>query len=345
MWDRDTLAQELQGIPEIADVIAGRFERNPDLYYEMRIERIESDLSAGKAEPPSVFFDIAVSLDKLGRHTEAIACIEKRLKQYLLNLDWGAGPKDRSNFEYQRWANLGTFYIHRGVKQAEAGLPDIRKGLSFIEKAIEINPGAHFGREVVQVALVEDLIWELEGETGERPALFLSKQELREGLLGIVVLGGAWENPKVWCWIAGTLGYKDANATELIILRIGELGSDFDKYKVKLPQPLYLSPYQVTSKKAVQDEYAALRKSGDAWQKNRTQFMLAKLDRGEHPDTHPEFWNGYTETKKYIVKDTPVSLAQNWLRDEMNKFFVAVGFVMGGVIGFYIWKKRRAKKL
>ena len=47
---------------------------------------------------------------------------------------------------YETYANLGTFYIHAGR---------LKEGLEEIEKAIEINPDAHFGREVYQKLLVE----------------------------------------------------------------------------------------------------------------------------------------------------------------------------------------------
>ncbi|MBX3113170.1 MAG: hypothetical protein KF836_01255 [Fimbriimonadaceae bacterium] len=344
LWDSDTLAQELKGLPELPDIIAGRFERNPDLYYEMRIERIEKDISAGKAEPPRVFFDIAVSLDKLGRHTDAIACIEKRLEQYLLNFDWGAFPKDKSNFEYMRCANLGTFYIHRGVKQGEAGLPDIRKGLSLLEKAIEINPDAHFGREVVQVALVKDLIWELEGKTGERPALFLTKKELREGLLGIVVLGGAWENPRIWAWIAGTLNARDSNVNHLIMLRRKELGATDEMHSIKLPEPLYIPYYWASDKANIESEFAHLRKSADQYQQNRTDFMLSKLNQGLHPDTDSGFWDGYKETAKYVVRDTPATMVNAWFSNSTNSALVTYGVIIGAVVGVYVWfrRKRRA---
>ncbi|MCH1493673.1 MAG: hypothetical protein L7U72_00475, partial [Rubripirellula sp.] len=46
---------------------------------------------------------------------------------------------------YETHANLGTFLIHSG---------DFQQGLAEIEKALEINPDAHFGREKYQRLLV-----------------------------------------------------------------------------------------------------------------------------------------------------------------------------------------------
>ena len=47
---------------------------------------------------------------------------------------------------YETYANLGTSYIHNA---------QLEEGLQYIKKAIEINPEAHFGREVYQQYLVE----------------------------------------------------------------------------------------------------------------------------------------------------------------------------------------------
>ena len=50
---------------------------------------------------------------------------------------------------YETAANLGTFYFHAG-KLAE--------GLPHIDRALAINPDAHFGRERVQKRLVEYVV-------------------------------------------------------------------------------------------------------------------------------------------------------------------------------------------
>ncbi len=40
LWDRDTLAMEAAGLPDVPRVATGRFARNPRAYYEMRLERV-----------------------------------------------------------------------------------------------------------------------------------------------------------------------------------------------------------------------------------------------------------------------------------------------------------------
>ena len=44
--DRDTLAEEIRGLPDVTAIITGRFERNPPLYYQMRIDRLAREIPA-----------------------------------------------------------------------------------------------------------------------------------------------------------------------------------------------------------------------------------------------------------------------------------------------------------
>src|SRR5206468_4198555 len=44
IWDSDTLDRELKKFPGIEQVITGRFERNPPLYYQMRLTRASQEV-------------------------------------------------------------------------------------------------------------------------------------------------------------------------------------------------------------------------------------------------------------------------------------------------------------
>ena len=131
LWDYDTLAMEKRVFPEALDLMTGKFLRHSAKYYEWRIlDRTE----ALKRRPASLtlYDDLAVAYDKTGQNDKAIEVILKK-----------AALKPRL---YSTEANLGTFYIHSG---------QFEKGLEHIKKAIEINPDAHFGREIYQKRLVE----------------------------------------------------------------------------------------------------------------------------------------------------------------------------------------------
>ncbi|REJ90127.1 MAG: hypothetical protein DWQ35_16985 [Planctomycetota bacterium] len=126
---------ERQRFPEAHELIAGHFVRHSDAYYEWRI----SDRTAKSVDQrtPLDFDDIAVAYDKLGQHDQAIETIRAKIARW---------PEER---RYESEANLGTFHIHAGR---------FEEGLQHIDRAIELNPEAHFGREVYQKLLVEYVI-------------------------------------------------------------------------------------------------------------------------------------------------------------------------------------------
>ncbi len=148
-WDRDTLAMQFNKFPDLVRVITGRFERNPPLYYSMRIDRVKKEI---KASPNKLdlYDDIAVATDRLGKSGKAIAWMEKKRLQMK-----GASSED----QYRTEANEGTFLIHDWIRSGKKHpLSEIQKGHDMIAKALAINPDAHFGREKVQLQVVEWLI-------------------------------------------------------------------------------------------------------------------------------------------------------------------------------------------
>ena len=88
-----------------------------------------------KGSPPEMFDDLAVAYEKLGNTDKAIEIMLQKGREY---------PGI-----YTTHANLGTFYIHAGR---------YLEGITEIDKALEINPDAHFGRELYQKYLVEYLL-------------------------------------------------------------------------------------------------------------------------------------------------------------------------------------------
>lgn len=134
IWDHDTLAMEQKEFPQALDLITGKFLRHTPTYYEWRLEDRSFRL---KSEPENLalYDDLATAYDKLGNSDRAI---ELMLKKDALKPEL-----------YETQANLGTFYIHNN---------EFQKGLVHIKRAIEINPDAHFGREIYQQKLVEYVV-------------------------------------------------------------------------------------------------------------------------------------------------------------------------------------------
>lgn len=135
LWDEDTLEMERQQYPEVHELIAGHFVRHSDAYYQWRIG--DRTTKSVDQRTPDDYNDIAVAYDKLGEHDKAIETIREKMDRW----------PDENIYESQ--ANLGTFLIHSGK---------FDDGLIHIQRAIEINPEAHFGREIYQQLLVQYVI-------------------------------------------------------------------------------------------------------------------------------------------------------------------------------------------
>jgi len=135
LWDEDTLEMERQQYPEVHELIAGHFVRHSDAYYQWRIG--DRTTKSVDQRTPEDYNDIAVAYDKLGEHDKAIETIREKMDRW---------PNENI---YESQANLGTFLIHSGK---------FDEGLVHIQKAIEINPEAHFGREIYQQLLVEYVV-------------------------------------------------------------------------------------------------------------------------------------------------------------------------------------------
>lgn len=134
LWDSDTLRDERRGLPGIAELLAGRYERHSAFFYEDRVKESEARIKENPNDL-AAWDDLAVAYEKLGQVDRAIETIERK-----------AAIKPG---EYTTEANWGTFLVHRG---------DYEAGLEHLREALRINPDAHFGREKYQLMAVEYLL-------------------------------------------------------------------------------------------------------------------------------------------------------------------------------------------
>src|SRR6478609_1222523 len=156
LWDRDTPYDEAKGMPEVIAAITGRFERNPPLYYEMRLGRVADHLRS-HPDDLEAYDDAGVACDRLGRGDEAIAWMEKKREQ-LEKLD--ASRPEVKEQRYRYHANLGTFLVHRWARHGadRARIDEVKAARDEIARALAINPNAHFGREKYQLKALEWII-------------------------------------------------------------------------------------------------------------------------------------------------------------------------------------------
>lgn len=127
IWDDDTLRDERRGLPGIAEILAGKWEKHSRFFYEQRAARMKERIAANPQDL-AAYDNLAVAHEKLGDQEAAIEVMLQKEK---------IKPG-----EYTTHANLGTFYLHKG---------DLDKGIEHIRRALEINPAAHFGREEYQL--------------------------------------------------------------------------------------------------------------------------------------------------------------------------------------------------
>lgn len=313
----------------MAEAILGRVDRWPARVYVERLERAARQIEAGSTDL-ALFDDAAVACDRLGDDAGAIEWM-KRKRALLDGRD--ASDEDVNEHEYRYFANLGTFHAHRWLRNGASAesVDDLRTGLELITKAIEINPEAHFGREDVQLALMEVLAYNVDHPddqewrdhvafwpvssrdrpTGEpRMVTTLTDRELVldeviEGLVGLIALGAAWESVDVHAALHDALTYRsDYSVAFLCNLRIRELLADGQPSRLVPPtlldrfrgtdEELALRPWQTEAIRAYFSESRAIVDQRIA---DREALVLARLDAGRHPDDEsPEiFWAGFVE--------------------------------------------------
>lgn len=354
LWDFDTLRVEAEGKMDIVRVLTGRFERWPERYYEMRLARVTDELQKGGlslTEQLDRLDDAAVALDRLKRSDEAIAMIER--KRGLLE---SADPKRVSQKDhwYRFYANAGTLYAHRWFARGanREDLEDIERGRDLIAKAIELNPDAHFGREDVQLMTMEWVIASKgEYSLGKHFSGFMkdrmTPERAQKGLVGLVMLGNAWESIDVFEAISVVSGQfnREGAIGELAIERVRELQKEGKKSLVDDPKKELWLNSLLRDPSRVHAEYKKLREDADLWAKERDAFVLKRLAEGKHPDTHPDFWQGYQERPpRPLDKDSLNDHVRRLDPYGVNRFLLVAGTAIVAVVVLIInrWRRRRA---
>lgn len=351
LWDYDTLRVEAAGKMDLVHVLTGRFERWPEGYYEMRLERVTQELDrAGLSLEGQLerLDNAAVALDRLKRSDEAVAMIER--KRVLLEAEDPTKTKQKDHW-YRFYANAGTLYAHRwfGKGANREKMDDLERGRNLIAKAIQLNPGAHFGREDVQLATME---WVIEGPQNDLGGYLdsynegrITSERARKGLVGLVMLGNAWESVDVFQAIGhiSALQMGEGAVAELANERARELLKAGKKSLLATDEEPAIRT-TLSGPKRVRVEYQQLRKDADAWAKGREAFVLKRLAEGKHPDTDQDFWVGYTERPpRPLDKDSLNDYVRRWDPYGANRFLAIAGAATLGVVVLYIKRRRRRK--
>jgi hypothetical protein len=379
LWDRDTPANEAKGMPEVVAVLVGRFERNPPLFYEMRLARVTAYLQS-HPDDLAAYDDAGVACDRLGRGNEAIAWMEKKRAQ-LEKLD--ASRPEVKEQRYRFHANLGTFLVHRWARQGadRTKIDEVKAARDEIAKALEINPNAHFGREKYQLRTLEWIVdppkvegsqslpnllgWSFDDIYGQETDPKEADDAVR-GLAGLVVLGNAWESVDIFHALNVAL-QRDSMGHErgreggrntlayLAWLRCRELvdagkGSMLpDSPKGEGLKSLLRRPDFVKADALLDPAFLELRAEANAWHTARTAFITRRLNEGRHPDTDPRFWDGYTEQPAPGLPTKSVPDGYNAWRASRQQMalLVVIGvpvLAAGLITGFLVVRSAKARQ-
>jgi len=182
----------------------------------------------------------------------------------------------------------------KSAADREAALTDLRA-------CVALNPNAHFGRERVQIQLIEWLgkpAHEVEKavKTLEDP----EKAEFYKGLVGIMTLVEAWNSPDILLMVGLTMPHPVGNrhnyVAKALQLRYRDLlggRSETPIYGFHVQTRISGGGYMEPQSRISDEAYAKLKKNGEEFRRYREEYMLSRLKAGGHPDTDPSFWDGY----------------------------------------------------
>ena len=157
LWDSDTLAHEAQKMPDVIQVITGRFERNPPLYYQMRLARVVKSIQNSPTRLAD-YDDAGVACDRLHHDDQALVWMERKQQQLV------KAPANDPFIQdqwYRFYANRGTFHVHHWLRLGanRQQLAEVKAARNDdIASALQLNPNAHFGREKYQLQVLNWII-------------------------------------------------------------------------------------------------------------------------------------------------------------------------------------------
>ncbi|MCF6228238.1 MAG: hypothetical protein L3J82_06180 [Planctomycetes bacterium] len=381
LWDNDTLYEEEQGVEDIRDVIVGNFIRNPPRYFEMRLERV-SKLLETDVDNLDLYDNASVACDRLHKFDEAIAWQEKKLA-VLERLNYDGSKHAQPNHHYRHLANIGTHYAHRWLldKNKWDDLADIETARGFVAAAIDNNPDAHFGREIYQLLAIDWLLRGARDDTDDNshsPHYIQHDDDAEKfilndpaaaaaGFAGMIRLGGGWKSIDLFAALAFAIA-NDGERTSVAYLAIARVRELYEsgmkplfhgEYSSEEPAGKELRDYAMQAKISFgarfhkfEDDYTAYLNAVQTWQDARLQYMGAQFKQGKHPDTHNDFWEGFSKNQtRTVLPSSEPPLGEkidNWWNRNYVLFliggFLLAPVILAAVVILLILRRGRKKK-
>jgi hypothetical protein len=292
LWDSDTLEIEATSNPVLADAIFGRFRVLPKSYYEYRVNRLKT---LNRAYSLEELDDLTVAYDRLGNYTEALRYSNFKRESLA---EFKGNKKDH---EYRYWANLGTIHAHEALRDRNnIKRALLSEGIGSLEKAMEINPDAHFGREIVQVTVLKMISDQPEGtltvsERAMKHWIDLTNKkgsaEIEKGIISIMALGSGPDNFELLCLLVGNIE-SDHNLLKYAINRRLEELTKIRRPFFEMKPDLMIAP---GNEELHSQSYSILRKDALDYQELTEAYVDTQINKGKHPDVTKDFWKEWKE--------------------------------------------------
>lgn len=337
-WDRDTIGDEVALFPEVSDAIMGRLKVMPKSFYEARIQIL---LKKNSKYSLAELDDLTVAYDKLGDFPNALRYSKQ--KSELLKSEKNADQ------EYRYWANLGTIEAHQALRNRESVNTDLlQSSIGHLEKAVDLNPNAHFGRESVQIEalkLIEDQLGagklELEPKLKQQWDDFVKTtgaDKVRKGIVGMMAFGSGPDNYELLTLLQSTIKDNEGNLQQMIEKRLTEvIGArrPFFEFQNSANEPMYTEQFQA--------DYVVLKKDAQDYRELVEAYVDTKLNQGKHPDTDPKFWMDWKEKPRPNLKMIAILHPNNRATYVIGAFLLAI-VILPWIAMALIMKKLRSNR-
>lgn len=340
IWDKDTLRDEMRGLPGVAEALAGKFEKRSEFFYRDRVARMERWLDDHES-----IDNLAVALFRIGEFDRAVTVLQDKEKRF---------PD-----QYTTSSNLATFYMLHG---------DSPSAIPLLEKALKINPNAHFGREEYQLKLARFLVASATqpvdphvrdflgqsafGDASVRPStkpvdpddyeptgrgfrggILLSAKESEKAIAAIVgmIRFGTENSPDLYYALGNLLAQRgtargfDTGDKHLAIrayLRAIDLKHPQAEKIKRLAEVLAQQIENEETLEFQQNEFVKERAAGQAWAQAYMDFSDQLIRDGKDPDLESNYEPFYAKHGVAVVPMAPISLS---LDPRVNVMLLAFG--------------------
>ncbi len=184
--------------------------------------------------------------------------------------------------------------------------------------------------------------WREEKQTGNA---YISRAGLADedwivGLSGIAMMGLGYELPDTYLLMGGR--WLQGRAEDTLLDPFSELRAKELLDSGKRPVGKFSLP-QVWGGADYVEDYERLREDGEEVHRARLAYMNVRFERGEHPDTHADFWEEWEEPEVPVLNKEPAGIMS-----QSFDFWATIALI-GGVAflailaGTVFWLRRRAR--